>query len=70
MAKVLLQELMIRGFRTLYDQCTSHYQVPTLGVGGVGGGVQLVPALGLPGVQLAQLHQQQPQPQPVIGRLP
>ncbi|XP_028164959.1 transcription factor Sp3-like, partial [Ostrinia furnacalis] len=42
--------------------------VPTLGVGGVGGGVQLVPALGLPGVQLAQLHQPQPQPQPVIGQ--
>lgn len=51
-------------------------QVPAtaLGVGGLGGAVQLVPALGLGGtVQLAQMQQQQQpqqqqaQPQPVIG---
>lgn len=42
--------------------------MPTLGVGGIGGAVQLVPALGLPGVQIAQLPQAQPQPQPVIGK--
>ncbi|XP_047041944.1 transcription factor Sp2-like isoform X1 [Helicoverpa zea] len=43
--------------------------VPTLGVGGLGGAVQLVPALGLPGVQLAQLQQTQPQAaQPLIGQ--
>uniref|UniRef100_A0A2A4J879 C2H2-type domain-containing protein n=1 Tax=Heliothis virescens TaxID=7102 RepID=A0A2A4J879_HELVI len=43
--------------------------VPTLGVGGLGGAVQLVPALGLPGVQLAQLQQTQPQTaQPLIGQ--
>ncbi|CAH2067394.1 unnamed protein product, partial [Iphiclides podalirius] len=41
--------------------------VPTLGVGGLGGAVQLVPAV-VPGVQLAQMQQQQPQQQtqPVI----
>ncbi|XP_050563942.1 transcription factor Sp4 isoform X6 [Spodoptera frugiperda] len=44
-------------------------QVPTLGVGGLGGAVQLVPALGIPGVQLAQLQQSQPQTaQPLIGQ--
>lgn len=44
-------------------------QVPTLGVGGLGGAVQLVPALGIPGVQLAQLQQSQPQTaQPLIGK--
>ncbi|XP_050563800.1 transcription factor Sp4 isoform X2 [Spodoptera frugiperda] len=43
--------------------------VPTLGVGGLGGAVQLVPALGIPGVQLAQLQQSQPQTaQPLIGQ--
>ncbi|KOB64365.1 putative Sp4-related transcription factor [Operophtera brumata] len=41
--------------------------MPTLG--GLGGAVQLVPALGLPGVQIAQLQQQQQQQQaPVIGQ--
>lgn len=45
-------------------------QVPTLGVGSLGGAVQLVPALGLPGVQLAQLQQTQQQTaQPLIGKL-
>ncbi|CAG4997603.1 unnamed protein product [Parnassius apollo] len=43
--------------------------VPTLGVGGLGGAVQLVPAV-MPGVQLAQMQQpqqqQQTQQQPVI----
>ncbi|XP_038210069.1 transcription factor Sp3-like isoform X5 [Zerene cesonia] len=39
-------------------------QMPTLGVGGLGGAVQLVPAVGLPGaVQLAQIPQAQPQQQ-------
>ncbi|XP_046961768.1 transcription factor Sp3-like isoform X2 [Vanessa cardui] len=50
-------------------QPTITLQMPTLGVGGLGGAVQLVPAVGLPGaVQLAQLPQAQPQtqPQPVI----
>ncbi|CAH2227641.1 jg27409, partial [Pararge aegeria aegeria] len=45
--------------------------MPTLGVGGLGGAVQLVPAMGLPGaVQLTQIPQaqQEPQPQSVIGQ--
>ncbi|CAH0405101.1 unnamed protein product [Chilo suppressalis] len=47
----------------------ANVQVPTLGVGvGGGGGVQLVPALGLPSVQLHQLHQHHQHHQPVIGQ--
>lgn len=53
------------GYVVVIEVC---FQVPTLGVGGLGGAVQLVPALGLPGVQLAQLQQAQPQTaQPLIG---